>query len=132
MTILSEPPPIRPGDIYFVNIKPYQVVGSEQHSPRPFVIVSRLAINRNQGNIVVGVPLTTTRAHGIHPPHRIVIPAAEISKDVLFTGNVLDCVALTDQVRALDKKRLENKMGTLSNTALVAIGLGLAFVFDLQ
>src|SRR5207244_880378 len=99
-------------------------VGSEQHSRRPFVIVSRLRIN-NSGNVVVGLPLTTTGADNPsgHPPHRIFIPAGEIARDIGFSGAIQDSIALTDQIRALSPSRLESKMGDVSATALAAIGL---------
>lgn len=122
---------IRPGDIYIVNIPPQHVVGSEQHSRRPFVIVSRLVLNQ-RSTIVSGVPLTRTRADDPNqPPHRILIPATEIIRDVTFTGDISNCVAMTDHVRVLSKLRLEEKMGTLSATALAAVGLGLVYLFEL-
>ena len=110
---------------------PAHAVGSEQYNRRPYVIVSRLMVNRS-GKTVVGVPLTTAKAGESHPPHRIVIPAKEITPDVAFGGEVKDSIAKTDHVRVLDKTRLQNKMGRLSNTAQVAVGLGLAFLFDLR
>ena len=122
---------VKPGEIYWVTITPSQTVGSEQHNRRPYVIVSRLKINRTSP-IVVGIPLTTTRADQVQPPHRIQIPANEIVPDALFRGAISNSVALTDQVRALDKKRLETKMGNLSDTALAAVGLGLLYLFDLR
>jgi mRNA interferase MazF len=125
------PGDIRPGDIYFVTIDPNQTVGSEQHSRRPFIIVSRFLLNQ-RSTIVSGIPLTTTRAEETsHPPHRIRIPANEIVRAVTFVGEIKNSVALTDQVRVLSKARLENKMGSLSDTALAAVGLGLVYLFDL-
>lgn len=120
----------KPGDIFWVTIDPSRAVGSEQHGRRPFVVVSRLSINRALP-IVVGVPLTSRRTTESQPPFRILIPAREISKDVQFAGTITDSVALTEQVRVLSAQCLENKMGTLSQTALVAVGLGLAYVFDI-
>lgn len=123
---------IRPGEIYWVTIDPAQTVGREQHSRRPFVIVSRLRINRS-GNVVVGLPLTTTGTdRPSHPPHRIFIPASEITCDVGLKGGIQNSIALTDQVRALSHDRLESKIGELSATALAAIGLGLSYLFDLR
>ncbi len=125
---------IKPGDIYYVDIRPDHVVGHEQHSRRPFVVVSRLLVNR-KGNLIVALLLTRTGAHlTTHPPHRIRIPAQEIAKEPSFTGGVHDSVALVDQVRALDKSRFlpGNKIGVLSGTAVAAVGLGLSFLFDLR
>jgi mRNA-degrading endonuclease toxin of MazEF toxin-antitoxin module len=79
------------------------------------------------------VPLTRTGADKpIHLPHRIIIPASEISRDVAFSGVIENSVALTDQIRALSRQRLENRMGVLSGTALAAVGLGLSYLFDLR
>jgi mRNA-degrading endonuclease toxin of MazEF toxin-antitoxin module len=128
---------VKAGVIYWVTIEPTKIppgglIGHEQHSRRPWVVVSRLLVNR-QGSLVVGVPLTRTDAEKTtHPPHRIRIPATEISKDIGFTGEIRNSVALTDQIRAIDKRLLEKKMGTLSATGVASIGLGLLFMFDLR
>jgi mRNA-degrading endonuclease toxin of MazEF toxin-antitoxin module len=125
-------PDIKQGDIYWVDIPQSQTVGSEQYNRRPYVVVSRTLVNRN-GKTVVGVPLTTSAVLDVsQPPHRIVIPAKEIVRDIGFTGEIKDSIAKTDHVRVLDKTRLNKKMGTLSNTAFVAVGLGLGFLFDLR
>jgi len=78
----------------------------------------------------VGVPLTTTE--GNDPAHRILIPAREIIRDVAYTGEIKDSIAKTDQIRVLATSRLERRMGALSNTAIIAVGLGMAFLFDLR
>lgn len=123
---------IKPGEIYIVTIDPAHTVGHEQHSRRPFAIVSRLRINR-KGWVVVGVPFTRTGANlPGQPPHRIVIPASQITRDVAYKGNIEDSVALTDQIRALSPDRLEDKVGVLTGTALASLGLGLSYLFDLR
>jgi mRNA-degrading endonuclease toxin of MazEF toxin-antitoxin module len=124
--------PIKPGEIYFVTIDPTHAVGHEQHGRRPFVIVSRLRINLKNW-VVVAVPLTTwgTDRPATHSPHRIFIPASEISRDVAFSGNIEDSLALTDQIRALNPTRLENRMGTLSGAALASVGAGIRYLLDL-
>jgi len=120
---------IKQGEIYWVNIPASHTLGSEQYNRRPYIIVSRTLINKS-GNTVVGVPMTTTE--GKDPSYRIMIPAREIVRDVSYSSEIKNSVAKTDQVRVLDKSRLEQKIGTLSNTAIVAVGLGLAFLFDLR
>lgn len=119
----------RQGDIYWVEIPPEHAVGSEQYKRRPYIVVSRTSINRS-GNTVVGVPLTTAGSILSGPPYRIVIPATEIVKDVGFHGEVKDSIAKTDHVRVLDKSRLQNRMGSLTKTAFVAVELGLNYLFD--
>src|ERR1035437_10280700 len=91
-------PVIQQGDIYRVDIPKSQTIGSEQYKRRPYIIVSRTAINR-LGNNVVGVPMSTK----IHKSsqHRILLPVAEIIQDVGYHDPFQDSVALTDQIRVL-------------------------------
>jgi mRNA interferase MazF len=125
-------PDVRQGDIFWVDIPKEHTVGSEQYKRRPYVIVSRTLINRS-GKTVVGVPLTTANALGVNqPPYRIFIPSRDIIRDVSYAGAVENSLAKADQVRVLSKERLENRMGRLSDTAIAAVGLGLAFICDLR
>lgn len=69
------------GDIYWVHASDLDIEGSEQQKNRPYVIVSRLRINR-LGKNVVGVPLSTKlhKAGG----HRILIPLQMMVPDVAW------------------------------------------------
>ena len=121
---------IKQGDIFWVEIPHGQAKGSEQAERRPYVIVSRTAINRMQ-RIVVGVPLTT-KLHKAGQ-HRITLPVSELIKDLGTAWTPCDSVALTDQIRVLDITRLEQpRIGRLSGTAVIALQLGLAFLFDIR
>src|SRR2546425_12694930 len=91
------PSDIKQGEIYWVNIPASHTLGSEQYNRRPYIIVSRTLINKS-GNTVVGVPMTTTQ--GNDPPHRILIPAREVTRDVGFNGDIKDSVAKTDHIRS--------------------------------
>ena len=99
--------------------------------------MSRTALNRRLNTIII-VPMTT---HGgtvtpeslaSQPPFRVMIPIKEITKDVLCTSALSLSVAKTDQARVIDKSRLGQKIGRLSPTAIVAVGVGLANVFDIR
>jgi len=129
---------INQGDLFWIDIPPSHVEGSEQHGRRPFVVMSRLMINRRV-NTVVAVPLTTYEDQtkfqswvAKQSPFRIVIPVAEITRDIGCASQLYNCVAKTDQVRVVDKSRLEQKIGRLSQTATLSIGLGLAYIFDIR
>jgi len=117
------------GEIYWVTIRPEETKGSEQFGRRPFLIVSRNAVNKAV-KTVVAVPLSTTIDN--QPAHRIAIPVPEITKDPSCNSQLAPSVAKTDQVRVIDKSRLEQKIGKLSQTATVAVGHGLAWVFDIR
>jgi len=119
---------IQQGDLYW--FQPLDASGSEQSGMRPYIIMSRLAVNRNRPT-VVGVPLSTNLTKA-NPYFRILLPMAEIVKDANCGSQIQDSVALCDHVRVLDVARLRQKIGKLSDTAVAGVGLGLAFVFDLR
>jgi mRNA-degrading endonuclease toxin of MazEF toxin-antitoxin module len=123
--------PPRPGDIHWVEIKKEHVVGHEQYKRRPFVVVSRLRIN-NLGRLVVAVPLSSQHVDASVTPPWIFVPKGEITRDVESSSEIVDCIALTEQVRALDQSRLQEKLGVVSQKALSAILLGIAYVFDIR
>ena len=103
--------------------------GSEQSGLRPWVIVSRDLVNKGKPT-AVGVPLTkrTDKANS----YRIAIPVGEILGEVACNYEFLNSVALCDHVRVLDVNQLKRKIGRLSDTAAVAVGVGLAYLFDLR
>jgi mRNA-degrading endonuclease toxin of MazEF toxin-antitoxin module len=121
---------IRQGEIYWVTIKATETAGSEQKKNRPYVIVSRNQINRLGPN-VVGVPFTSKLHHA--RGHRVLIPVSQMIPNVACARKLSDSVALTDQIRVLDKSRLESpKMGDLSETAKYGLEGALANVFDIR
>jgi mRNA interferase MazF len=117
------------GDIYWVDIPFAHTAGSEQAGRRPFIVVSRDAVNRLLKTVVV-VPMSTTIKN--QSPFRIVIPVAEITKELLCTTVLHPSVAKADQVRVIDKARLQEKIGRLSRTATLAVLLGIGFVFNIR
>jgi mRNA-degrading endonuclease toxin of MazEF toxin-antitoxin module len=84
----------------------------------------------NTGNPVVVVPLTseTRKANS----YNIAIPANEIVRDLASNSVIVDSVALCGQVFAIDKRKLEEKLGKLSQNAVLAVQLGLSYLFDIR
>lgn len=119
--------PVAQGDIYWVEVP--GTTGSEQAGCRPYIVVSRLAINRAHPT-VVGVPMTTkvNKANS----YRILIPAGEIIRDAGCTATIQNSVALCDHVRVIDQSLFKGKIGKLSQSAILSIGVGLGFIFDLR
>ena len=125
------------GDIYWVYAHDLDIEGSEQQKNRPYVIVSRLRINR-MGKNVVGVPLSTvlSKAGG----HRILIPIELMVKDLAWPlqwpsgtprRQLETSVALTDHIRVLDKVRLtQPRMGYLAATAVGGLELAINYIFE--
>ena len=83
------------------------------------------------GNTVVAVPLTSKLKK--QRPHNVVIPQHQIIKDAYCKDTLSDSVALADQIRTLDKARLEQKIGRLSQTATIGlVETGLAFMLGIS
>ena len=107
-------PPKR-GDVYWVNLDP--TVGSEIAKRRPAVVISVDALNRQRNHVVI-VPLSSKGTP--RPP----IVTAVTSLDKTATARV-------DQLRAIDKSRLLNQLGTLSSGDMEQIEKGLRVVLGL-
>lgn len=115
---------INQGDCYFCEPDPQDTIGAEQEGDRPWVIVSIPQLRR--GKCAVGLPLSrhTDKAGA----HLIYVPRQEITVDDPNDQNI-DRVALTDQIRALDKTRFRRKFGRVSPRAVTSILLGLDYLF---
>lgn len=106
---------VRRGDIWWVNLDPAQ--GSEIRKRRPAVVMTADALNRARRTIVV-VPLST----GPEPRSPIVVPTPSAGP-----GSVAVC----DQLRAVDKRRLTRNAGRLSAGDLQTIEDGIRRVLEL-
>ena len=106
---------VRRGDIWWVNLDPTQ--GSEIRKTRPAVVITADALNRARRTVVV-VPLSTGPA--ARPPIVVATPSAG-----------LNSVAVCDQLRAVDKRRLMRNSGRLSATDLGIVEEGVRRVLEL-
>lgn len=112
---------MRRGEVFAARLEPAE--GSEQAGVRPVVIVTRNAIN-DSSPVVVVVPLTSLRrGRQLYPSH-VVLKAPD-------GGLRVDSVALTEQVRAISKVRLEGSTGTLSDITMRRIDRALMITLDL-
>lgn len=103
------------GEIWWVDLDPTR--GAEIRKTRPAVIVSANGLNRARRTVVV-VPLST----GPSPRPPIVIPTLSFGEG---------SVAICDQVRAVDKTRLTQRVGALDASELEAIRRSLIAVLGL-
>lgn len=118
--------PLDPGDIYWINL-PHQG-GSEQSGRRPCIVMSRRSVNT--GNTVVVVPMTTNLKKAT--AWRVQLPVNEIIKDIGCTTEIQSSVALCHQVRAVDKRQFDTKIGKLSQNAVLAVQLGITYLFEIR
>lgn len=107
--------PPRRGDVYWVSLDP--VVGTEIRKTRPAVIVSNDSCNRH-GTRVVVLPITSNVSS-------------------LFPGEALITIkgrqgrALGDQIRSIDKSRLQARVGTVTPAEMTRIDEALAITLGL-
>lgn len=113
---------VKQGELYFCEPEPTDTVGSEQAGDRVWLVVSIPQLRR--GKTVVCLPLSR---HDKEAAHLIKIPQQEIT--VTAGDPNIDRVALTDQIRALDRTRFRRKFGFISPRAITAIFLGLDYLF---
>jgi mRNA interferase MazF len=105
----------RRGEVWWVRLDP--TVGSEIAKTRPCVIISRNIFNRLRRTVVV-VPLSTSAQ-----------TEAPLLVSVRCDGR--DVVAVTDQIRAIAKQRLDNRLGELSSEDVKAVEQGVREVLEL-
>lgn len=98
------------------------VIGSEQGGHRPVVIVQN-----NLGNLhaptVIAVPITSSTAKPNLPTH-VRIPAGE-------AGLWRPSVVLCEQVRTMEKSRLSQRLGALSEGFVEQINQALQISMDI-
>ncbi len=100
---------VKRGDVVVANLDP--TVGVEIKKTRPVIVLSNDSINQFS-QLVVVVPLTKNTAH-VSPSHTV-IPrgVARLS----FASK-----AVTEQVKALDKRRLVKRLGSLPPSLMAQV-----------
>lgn len=104
------------GEVWWVEFDPS--IGSEIRKKRPAVIVSNNLANKHVARVVV-VPLTSNTGR-VYPAEAVVNVGGKSAK------------AMADQIMAADKKRLSNKLDTLSEVDLIAIENAIKLHLDLD
>ena len=106
------------GEIYYANLDP--VIGSEQGGMRPVLIIQNNVGNMHSPTVVV-VPITSRMTKNGLPTH------VKISAEVLEKNSI----ALLEQIRTIDKCRLDDYIGKVTteemkiieNALLISVGI---------
>jgi len=106
-------PAIARGDVFWARLDP--TVGSEIQKIRPVVVLSINPLNKARKTVVV-IPLSTSA------------PAIEYLNVGLKGGSVARC----EHVRSIDKTRLADKMGSISETDMGKIEEGISRIIGLN
>ena len=105
---------IKRGELYYADLSP--VVGSEQGGIRPILIVQNDTGNKYSPTIIAAA--VTSKLNKAKLPTHIELSASEF-------GLPKDSVILLEQIRTLDKRRLKEKIGTLSSMQMQKVNIAL-------
>lgn len=111
---------VKRGDIFYADLSP--VVGSEQGGIRPVIILQNDVGNKYSPTVIVGA--ITSQINKAKLPTHVEISSEEY-------GLNKDSVVLLEQIRTLDKRRLKEKIGHMTDSdmekvdkaLLISIGL---------
>jgi len=108
------------GDLYYADLSP--VVGSEQGGIRPVLIIQNNTGNRFSPTLIV-TAITSKADSKANLPTHILLHAVH--------GLERDSLALLEQVRTIDRRRIREYIGTLDEKNMERINQALAVSFGL-
>lgn len=112
---------IKRGDIFYADLSP--VVGSEQGGIRPVIIIQNDVGNRYSPTVIVSA--ITSQINKAKLPTHVEISSEEY-------GLNKDSVVLLEQVRTLDKRRLKEKIGHMTDEDMIKVNNALRVSLDLK
>lgn len=92
------------GQIYYADLSP--VIGSEQGGTRPVLVIQNDMGNRYSTTLIVGCITTRTTKSKI-PTHLWLDESCGLPKDSMV---------MLEQIRTIDKKRIKNYVGSISES----------------
>lgn len=112
---------IKRGDIFYADLSP--VVGSEQGGIRPVIIIQNDVGNRYSPTVIVAA--ITSQINKAKLPTHVEISSEEY-------GLNKDSVVLLEQVRTLDKRRLKERIGHMTDEDMIKVDIALKISLDLK
>ena len=112
---------VKRGDIFYADLSP--VVGSEQGGIRPVIIIQNDIGNRYSPTVIVAA--ITSHINKAKLPTHVEISSEEY-------GLNRDSVVLLEQIRTLDKKRLKEKIGHMTEDDMKKVNKSLLISLNLQ
>ena len=112
---------VKRGDIFYADLSP--VVGSEQGGIRPVIIIQNEIGNRYSPTVIVAA--ITSQINKAKLPTHVEISSEEY-------GLNRDSVVLLEQIRTLDKKRLKEKIGHMTEDDMKKVNKSLLISLNLQ
>lgn len=112
---------VKRGDIFYADLSP--VIGSEQGGIRPVLVVQNDIGNKYSPTVIIAA--ITSQINKAKLPTHIEISSAEY-------GLNKDSVILLEQIRTIDKRRLKEKIGHISDELMEKVNEGLNISFSLK
>ena len=101
---------IKRGELYYADLSP--VVGSEQGDVRPVLVVQNDVGNKYSPTVIAAA--VTSKINKAKLPTHIELPSNSY-------GLAKDSVILLEQIRTLDKRRLKERIGELSELTMTRV-----------
>ena len=111
---------IKRGDIFYAELNP--VIGSEQGGTRPVLIISNDIGNRHSPTVIVAAITSKAQSKAKLPTHA---SARECE------GLERNSIVLLEQIRTIDKQRLERYVGTMPTEIMARVDKALVISIDL-
>lgn len=112
---------VKRGDIFYADLSP--VVGSEQGGIRPVLVLQNDVGNRFSPTVIAAA--ITSQINKAKLPTHIELSAEQY-------GLLKDSVVLLEQIRTIDKKRLKDKVGHISDELIVKVDKAICISFGLN
>jgi mRNA interferase MazF len=113
--------PVKRGDIFYADLSP--VVGSEQGGVRPVIIIQNDIGNKYSPTVIISA--ITSQINKAKLPTHVEISSEEY-------GLNKDSVVLLEQIRTLDKRRLKEQIGHMSDSDMDKVDQALLISIGLQ
>ena len=111
---------VKRGDIFYADLSP--VIGSEQGGIRPVIIIQNDIGNKYSPTVIVAA--ITSQINKAKLPTHVEISSEEY-------GLNRDSVVLLEQLRTLDKKRLKEKIGHMTDSDMRKVNKALSISLNL-
>jgi len=112
---------IRKGSVYWIDFSPGK--GSEPKGRRPGLILQNNVLNDSKLNTVIVLAVTSTMKYG-ELPGNVVLRKGEANLKK-------QCVVNVTQIKSVDKKSVQEKIGTLSNKRMTEVYEGIKLIMDI-
>ena len=112
---------VKRGDIFYADLSP--VIGSEQGGIRPVIIIQNDIGNKYSPTVIVSA--ITSQINKAKLPTHVEISSVEY-------GLNRDSVVLLEQIRTLDKKRLKEKIGHMTDIYMKKVDKALLIRLNLD